>query len=184
MTVTETGTAIWDIYTRRCLLCGICGNQTTLPMGQLPKSWNSSEGQTFLLWYFSLCIKLGWEGWITPIMLHYSLSQPNLLPSFYILSLSFTCFKLGRKTGQEELEGGLGQAFKAEKAAACIVRCWQLPAFLEHLQIPLPNADWYRKFHFVLLPNSISVMDFVIFLYLFPVLFLTPAPSPLKVVYL
>ena len=131
------------------------------------------RARTFPLWCFSLYINLGLGGMI---LLPSCLSHPQL-PSFYILSLSFTCLNLGEKQDKRREEGDEDKP-STEKAAACIVCCWQLPAFLEHIQIPLPNADWYRKFHFVLLPNSISIMDFVILLYLFPVL--SPPQTPIK----
>ena len=132
------------------------------------------RARTFPLRCFSLYINLGLGGMI---LLPSCLSHPQFITILLYPLAFFHLFKLGRKTGQEERGRGRGQAFNWE-GSCFIVCCWQLPAFLEHIQIPLPNADWYRKFHFVLLPNSISIMDFVILLYLFPVL--SPPQTPLK----
>lgn len=69
------------------------------------------RARTFPLWYFSLYIKLGWGGWFYS---RHASPTPNLLPSFYILLLSFTCLNLGEKQDKRREEGGPGQAFNWE----------------------------------------------------------------------
>ena len=104
-----------EIFIQDCLLCGICGNQTTLPMGQLPKSWNSSEGQDLSVMVFFFVHKTGVRGMILlPSCFTIASPTPNLLPSVYILSLSFTCLNLGEKQDKRSEEGGPGQAFSWE----------------------------------------------------------------------
>lgn len=46
----------YGICIQDCLLCGISGKQSTLPMRWLPKSWNSSEGQNLFVMVFCFSI--------------------------------------------------------------------------------------------------------------------------------
>ena len=73
------------------------------------------RARTFPLWCFSLYINLGLGGMI---LLPSCLSHPQL-PSFYILSLSFTCLNLGEKQDKRREEGDEDKP-STEKAAASL----------------------------------------------------------------
>lgn len=155
-----------EIFIQDCLLYGICGNQTTLPMGQLPKSWNSSEGQDLSVMVFFFVHKTGVGGMILlPSCFTIASPTPNLLPSFYILSLSFTCFKLGRKTGQEERGRGTrtGLQLRRQLLALCAVGSsqpfWSISKYLFQMLTDTENSilfsfqiqslSWILSFSFI-----------------------------------
>lgn len=92
-----------EIFIQDGLLCGICGNQTTLPMGQLPKSWNRWKHWDLAVLVFSLAMQHITGGRaslpscfpvVSPIL--------SLLPFLHFLSHAFILFKLGRKQGKRK----------------------------------------------------------------------------------
>lgn len=144
------------------------------------------RARTFLLWYFSLCIKLGWGDDFTPIMLHYSLSHPQFITIHLYPLTFFHLFKLGRKTGQEERGRGTrtGLQLRRQLLALCAVGSsqpfWSISKYLFQMLTDTENSI---LFSFQIQSPS-RILSFCFIFFQFYPSCPSPTPSPLKVVYL
>lgn len=101
-----------EIFIQDGLLCGICGNQTTLPMGQLPKSWNRWKHWDLAVLVFSLAMQHITGGRASlPSCFPVVSPIPSLLPFLHFLSHPFTCLNLGENKERGKTGRGIQQAF-------------------------------------------------------------------------